>query len=110
MRGEGIDEGSLEPNHVWIVDKDKPKYDEIFESLNPIDGKLTGRAVKSELIKSNLPNTILSRIWRLSDLNSDGMLDSEEFALAMHLTNIKLNGHDLPDVLPRHLIPPNRRN
>ncbi|KAH9518274.1 EH domain-containing protein 4 [Dermatophagoides farinae] len=108
-RGEGVDAGSMEPSHVWIVDKDKPKYDEIFQSLSPIDNKITGAAAKTELIKSNLPNTILSRIWKLSDLDKDGMLDSEEFALAMHLMQIKLNGHDLPQELPRHLIPPNRR-
>lgn len=108
-RGEGVDAGSMEPSHVWIVDKDKPKYDEIFNNLNPIDNKITGAAAKTEMIKSNLPNTILSRIWKLSDLDKDGMLDSEEFALAMHLMQIKLNGHDLPQELPRHLIPPNRR-
>ncbi|KPM02679.1 EH domain-containing protein 1-like protein [Sarcoptes scabiei] len=109
MRGEGVDAGSMEPSNVWIVEKDKPGYDEIFDTLNPIDGKITAASAKNAMIKSNLPNTILSRIWRLSDLDKDGMLDSEEFALAMHLMQIKLNGHDLPQELPRHLIPPNRR-
>jgi len=28
------------------------------------------------------------------------MLDSDEFALAMHLINVKLEGYDLPDELP----------
>lgn len=109
LRGEGIDEGSMEPANVWIVDKDKPKYDEIFEKLNPMDGKITGASAKAEMVKSNLPNLVLSKIWKLSDLDKDGMLDSEEFALAMHLMAVKLNGHTLPDELPRHLIPPNRR-
>jgi len=45
----------------------------------------------------------------LSDVDKDGMLDDEEFALAMHLINIKLDGHDLPDELPIHLIPPTKR-
>lgn len=108
-RGEGVDAGSFEPGHIWIVEKDKPKYDEIFANLNPIDGKITGAAAKGEMVKSNLPNLVLSKIWKLSDLDKDGMLDAEEFALAMHLMNIKLNGHDLPADLPRHLIPPNRR-
>ena len=33
----------------------------------------------------------------------DGMLDADEFALAMHLVNIKVDGHDLPSDLPAHL-------
>ena len=54
------------------------------------------------------------------------MLDSEEFALAMHLIRldvhimtfllnsssfrIKTEGHDIPDSLPPHLIPPSKKN
>ena len=34
---------------------------------------------------------------------------SDEFALAMHLMNIKLDGNDLPVELPSHLIPPSKR-
>lgn len=39
-RGEGVDAGHGDPD--WICSKDKPYYDEIFKSLNPIDGKVTG--------------------------------------------------------------------
>jgi hypothetical protein len=49
------------------------------------------------------------QVWKLSDVDKDGMLDDEEFALAMHLMNLKLDGHDLPDELPTHLIPPSKR-
>lgn len=66
-------------------------------------------AAKSELIKSKLPNSVLSKIWKLSDVDADGFLDAEEFALAMHLINIKLDGNELPNVLPEHLIPPLHR-
>lgn len=45
-------------------------------------------------------NQILPKVWRLSDVDGDGMLDSDEFALAMHLINVKLEGYDLPDELP----------
>jgi len=37
------------------------------------------------------------------------MLDADEFALAMHLMNIKLEGYDLPTELPNHLVPPSKR-
>lgn len=39
-RGEGVDAGKGEPE--WIVAKDRHKYDSLFQSLNPIDGKITG--------------------------------------------------------------------
>ena len=105
--GEGIDKGRGEGE--WVVSKDRYKYDEAFESLNPIDGKVTGAAAKSEMVRSRLPNSTLGKIWKLSDIDRDGMLDSDEFALAMHLVNIKLEGHDLPNELPDHLVPPSKK-
>lgn len=39
-RGEGVDAGHGDPE--WICSKEKPRYDELFQSLNPIDGKVTG--------------------------------------------------------------------
>ena len=39
-RGEGTDAGKGEPE--WIVGKERYKYDSVFETLNPIDGKITG--------------------------------------------------------------------
>ncbi|CAB4056292.1 EHD1 [Lepeophtheirus salmonis] len=72
-------------------------------------GKITGSAAKQEMVRSKLPNNVLGKIWKLSDVDRDGMLDVEEFALAMHLMNVKLDGHDLPIELPTHLIPPSKR-
>lgn len=66
-------------------------------------------AAKQELIKSKLPNSVLSKIWKLSDVDGDGFLDSDEFALALHLINVKLEGNELPNVLPDHLVPPSKR-
>ena len=40
MKGEGIDAGAGEPE--WIVGKDRYKWDNVFDGLNPIDGKITG--------------------------------------------------------------------
>lgn len=61
------------------------------------------------MVKSRLPNTVLSKVWKLADVDKDGMLDEEEFALAMHLINIKVDGNDIPTELPAHLIPPSKR-
>ncbi|CAL1296535.1 unnamed protein product [Larinioides sclopetarius] len=106
-RGEGADAGSLQVE--WVVEKDRFKFDAIFNRLNPVDGKITGAAAKSEMVKSKLPNTVLGKIWKLSDIDKDGQLDLDEFALAMHLINVKLEGHDLPSELPEHLIPPSKK-
>lgn len=62
------------------------------------------------MMKSNLPKAVLGKVWKLADTDKDGMLDNDEFALAMHLIKIKLEGHDLPDNLPKHLVPPSKRS
>jgi len=64
-RGEGFDRGHGE--HDWIVNREKPKYDEVFKQLNPVDGKVSGMAAKSEMVKSKLPNSVLSKVWKLAD-------------------------------------------
>ena len=52
----------------------------------------------------------MGKIWKLSDIDKDGLLDTDEFALAMYLIDIKLQNHDLPSELPDHLIPPSKRD
>lgn len=101
--GEGIDDAE------WVVVRDKPAYDEIFYTLSPVNGKVTGANAKREMVKSKLPNTVLGKIWKLADIDKDGMLDDEEFALANHLIKVKLEGHELPSDLPAHLVPPSKR-
>jgi len=62
------------------------------------------------MMRSKLPNTVLAKIWRLADYDRDGYLTEEEFALSMHLINIRLEGYPLPDELPDHLVPPSQRS
>ncbi|XP_016400070.1 EH domain-containing protein 4-like [Sinocyclocheilus rhinocerous] len=105
--GEGISAGA--DTEDWIVSRDKHRYDEIFYTLMPINGKVTGINAKREMMNSRLPNTVLGKIWKLADCDKDGMLDDEEFALAQHLIKIKLEGFELPIELPNHLVPPSHR-
>lgn len=105
--GEGAEEGV--DDEEWVVAKDKPKYDEIFYTLSPINGKISGASAKKDMLSSKLPNTVLGKIWKLADCDKDGMLDDDEFALAKHLIKVKLEGYELPDELPRHLVPPSHR-
>ena len=67
-------------------------------------------AVKNAFLKSKLPDCVLDQVWIMSDIDGDGLLDIDEFALAMHLIKVKCNGFDLPDTLPAHLIPPSKRD
>lgn len=105
--GEGASEGIDEME--WVVGRDKPSYDEIFYTLSPINGKVSGNAVRKEMLKSKLPNSVLRKIWALADVDKDGYLDDEEFALANHLIKVMLEGHELPAELPGHLVPPSKR-
>lgn len=93
----------------WVVETYKPKYDEIFYNLSPNEGKLNGTKVKEWMTTTLLPNSVLAHIWRLADIDHDGMLDNEEFALAVYLIEAKLEGHYLPQELPSHLVPPSKR-
>uniref|UniRef100_A0A674N401 EH-domain containing 4 n=1 Tax=Takifugu rubripes TaxID=31033 RepID=A0A674N401_TAKRU len=102
--GEGISAGA--DIEDWIVSQDKHRYDEIFYTLMPVNGKITGVNAKKEMSTSRLPNTVLGKIWKLADCDCDGMLDEEEFALAQYLIKIKLEGYELPTELPAHLVPP----
>merc|ERR1719414_2592694 len=94
---EGFDVGVGEEE--WIVNKDRAQWDAIFQCLNPMDGKIRGEDARRELVKSKLPNTILTKIWQLADTDKDGALDCDEFALAMYLISLKLDDYDIPDVL-----------
>ena len=57
------------------------KYAQIFSGMQPVNGKLSGDKVKPVLLNSKLPMDVLGRVWDLSDVDKDGMLDGEEFAL-----------------------------
>lgn len=43
-KGEGIDAGKGEVD--WICDRDRERTDTIFDTLNPIDGKISGAGRK----------------------------------------------------------------
>lgn len=83
------------------------KYWEIFQGLSPVDNKLTGDRVSPVLKNSRLNDDQLSKIWDLSDIDSDGKLDFEEFCITMRLIFDLVNGNQpsVPSELPGWLIP-----
>lgn len=104
---EGINAGKNEDE--WIVAKMRCEADEIFMTLGPVDGRITGAAAKEYMIKSKLQTNVLGKIWKLADVDQDGQLDADEFALAVYLIKLRLDGHELPSSLPGHLVPPSKR-
>nr|XP_033477606.1 epidermal growth factor receptor substrate 15 isoform X2 [Epinephelus lanceolatus] len=94
----------------WVVKpEEKMKFDSIFDSLGPVGGILTGDKVKPVLLNSKLSVDILGRVWELSDIDRDGMLDRDEFSVAMYLVYRALEGEPVPMSLPPPLVPPSKR-
>uniref|UniRef100_A0A674E433 Epidermal growth factor receptor pathway substrate 15 n=1 Tax=Salmo trutta TaxID=8032 RepID=A0A674E433_SALTR len=94
---------------VTFQTEEKLKFDAIFESLSPVGGMLSGEKVKPVLLNSKLPVDVLGRVWELSDLDRDGMLDRDEFAVVMYLVYRALEGEPVPMSLPATLVPPSKR-
>lgn len=91
----------------WSVKPDeKLKYEQLFESLQPVEGILPGNKVKGLLMDSKLPIETLSTIWELADQDKDGSLDKHEFIIAMHLVYQALAKRVIPSVLPKELLKP----
>uniref|UniRef100_A0A8C3AN22 Epidermal growth factor receptor pathway substrate 15 like 1 n=1 Tax=Cyclopterus lumpus TaxID=8103 RepID=A0A8C3AN22_CYCLU len=88
---------------------EKGKFEGIFESLCPVNGLLSGDKVRPVLINSKLPLDALGKIWDLSDVDKDGLLDKDEFTVAMHLVYRAMEKEPVPTILPASLIPPSKR-
>ncbi|XP_069378711.1 epidermal growth factor receptor substrate 15-like 1 isoform X11 [Paralichthys olivaceus] len=95
--------------HWAVRPEEKSKFDGIFESLAPVNGLLSGEKVKPVLINSKLPLDVLGKVWDLSDIDKDGHLDKDEFAVAMHLVYRALEKEPVPALLPSSLIPLSKR-
>ncbi|KAK7889778.1 hypothetical protein WMY93_025338 [Mugilogobius chulae] len=102
--------GGVPPDYPWVVkSEEKMKFDSIFDSLGPVGGMLSGDKVKPVLLNSKLPVDVLGRVWELSDIDRDGMLDRDEFSVAMYLVYRALEGEPVPMSLPPPLVPPSKR-
>lgn len=88
------------PNMWAITSEERTKHDKQFDNLKPAGGYITGDQARTFFLQSGLPAPILAEIWALSDLNKDGKMDQQEFSIAMKLIKLKLQGQQLPVVLP----------
>lgn len=86
---------------LWVVQaKERSRYEEQFKSLRPENGVVTGEQAKGFFLQSQLPPNILGQIWALSDTDSDGRMNINEFSIACKLINLTLRGYQIPSVLP----------
>ncbi|CAM9450108.1 unnamed protein product [Ectocarpus sp. 12 AP-2014] len=92
----------------WALEVEAAELRGLFEEYEPVAGKLSAVNARAPLVQSGLPNDTLRVIWDLSDMDNDGMLDLEEFTVAMHLCDRTKAGEPLPDGLPRNMVPPSK--
>jgi len=101
---------------AWAVAPFKAAADAEFHAATPeamAQGRpaLSPRQVKALLLpaKSGLPNALLRQVWALSDVDGDGVLDADEFAVATYLCHLARQGTPLPATLPFDVVPPSKR-
>lgn len=92
-----------------IAGPEKAKWDQLFETLGPSGGLLSGERAKGVMMNYNLPVELLGKIWDMSDIDCDGNLDKDEFSVAMYLIKQAVDNEPLPSSLPEKIIPPSKR-
>ncbi|KFY26800.1 hypothetical protein V493_03852 [Pseudogymnoascus sp. VKM F-4281 (FW-2241)] len=101
---------------AWAISPaDKHRFDSTYDSIDKTGrGYITGEEAVPFFSNSKLPEEALAQIWDLADINSQGHLTRDEFAVAMYLIRQqrgKRDGRDaLPATLPAELIPPSMRS
>ncbi|KAF1918128.1 hypothetical protein BDU57DRAFT_514709 [Ampelomyces quisqualis] len=95
----------------WLISpQEKASYDNLFNGVDKAGrGFITGDQAVRFFSDSGLPEDILAGIWDLADINSEGQLSKDEFAVAMYLIRQQRKGDSLPTTLPPSLIPPSLR-
>ncbi|KAG7833229.1 hypothetical protein KL943_004094 [Ogataea angusta] len=103
--------GNAASNVTWAITKqEKLIYDNIFKKWDTDrKGYVEGSTAITVFGKSGLNRQELEKIWTLADSGNRGKLNKDEFAVAMHLIYRRLNGFDIPEVLPPELVPPSSK-
>ncbi|KAL4915771.1 hypothetical protein BDW62DRAFT_187907 [Aspergillus aurantiobrunneus] len=96
----------------WLVSpQEKLQFDNYFNTVDTAkSGLISGDQAVSFFTKAQLPEETLAQIWDLADIDADGQLTRDEFAVAMYLIRQQYTGKGpLPQTLPPALVPPGLR-
>jgi hypothetical protein len=87
----------------FLTKADQRQYAQAFQDSGHTCGYLGGDCARMIFLKSGLSSDHLSRIWDLSDIDSNGYLTFSEFSVAMFLINAKRRGVEVPIHLPENI-------
>lgn len=96
----------------WLISpQEKAHFDTIFATIDKAGfGQINGEQAVTFFTNAQLPEETLAQIWDLADIDSDGQLSKEEFAVAMYLVRQQRTKKEpVPQVLPPALVPPSMR-
>ncbi|EGE04559.1 EF hand domain-containing protein [Trichophyton equinum CBS 127.97] len=98
-------------NDWLITPQDKAHFDNVFSTVDKArTGYINGDQAVGFFTNARLPEEVLAHIWDLSDIDSDGQLSRDEFAVAMYLVRQQRTTKEpLPQTLPLSLVPPSMR-
>lgn len=101
---------SRDAQSSWAANINKKDSDSMFRLLpGGQEGKVTGAGAKDVLLDSGLDVAQLRLVWELSDIDRDGCLDADEFAVCQYLIRMAKAGRPLPASLPPNIVPPSKK-
>lgn len=96
----------------WLISPaEKAQFDNIFTTVDTAKaGIISGDQAVAFFTNAQLPEDVLAQIWDLADIDADGQLTKDEFAVAMYLVRQQRSKKEpLPATLPPALVPPSMR-
>lgn len=96
----------------WLITpQEKAQFDNIFNTVDTgKTGVISGDQAVAFFSNAQLSDDVLAQIWDLADIDADGQLTRDEFAVAMYLVRQqRARKEPLPTTLPPALVPPSFR-
>lgn len=93
------------PQRDWMLAPYVASYESRFQA-GQVGGFMTGKTAKDALTGTGVSVGHLRKIWDLADIDRDGKLNLNEFVVAMYLSDMVRQGHEVPSVLDPAMVPP----
>jgi GTP-binding protein EngB required for normal cell division len=78
----GVGVGGKDAYAIWAAQVNKENSDSMFKMLpGGQEGRVSGAGARDTLLESGLQPAVLRHLWDLSDVDKDGFLSAEEFAV-----------------------------